>query len=111
MKNIYIHSIDKELVDGVAVISDRNSIQLQMKMRIVLELVHCQFHGIFSSHFKVNNGWDRNYFHIPTGDMHYLISALRQVNSDVNNCHKATLCLNKLSQNPHPEKTYFISWS
>jgi hypothetical protein len=114
-----IHSIDKELVQGVMAISFTGNNDFKGKMTLVLEVVRCSFNNVFSRYFQVGSDWELNYFVIKAGYIHFLIQELEAELAkgedgnvyDLDDYNKVLACLTELSNNPDEDATYLLSWS
>lgn len=53
-----INSIDKDLVEGIKVISCLDNERFKEKMVSILEIVRCGFNDVFRNYFDVNPQWD-----------------------------------------------------
>lgn len=113
-----IHSIDKELVKGIAVISFTDNSNFENKMEKVLSVTRCSFNNVFRDYFDVNSEWDNNYFVIKTEHIRFLIDQLNHEKAkgdessiyDDGDFETVMACLTKLQRNKDPDSTYLISW-
>lgn len=113
-----IHSIDKEIVKGIKVISLIDSKHFEEKMKEVLSVTRCSFNNVFRDYFDVNSEWDCNYFVIKAESIDFLIDQMNYEKAkgeessiyDDGDFDTVMGCLNKLKLNEDPEATYLFSW-
>lgn len=113
-----IHSIDKDLVKGIKVISCLDNDHFEEKMVSLLEIVRCDFNDVFRNFFDVNSEWDGNYFIIKAGNVRYLIKELKDELAkgedgdifDVTQYYQVMSCLETMAANPDHVATYLLSW-
>lgn len=112
-----IHSIDKDLIQGVMVISCLDNDHFEDKMTPVLKIVRCGFNCVFRSYFDVTQQWDSNYFVVKASSVLFLLNYLNSPFGkgdidvdDLGDYNKVITCLEELSKNPDPEATYLLSW-
>lgn len=113
-----IHSIDKDFVEGIKVISCLDNDRFEEKMVSVLKIVRCDFNDVFRNYFDVNSQWDGNHFVITAEYVHYLIRELEAEHAkgedgdiyDLDDYNKVLECLTELSKNPDENTTYLLSW-
>lgn len=113
-----IHSIDKDFVEGIKVISCLDNERFEEKMISVLEVVRCSFNDVFRNYFDVSSQWDGNYFVIKAGYVRYLIQELKNELAkgddgdvyDIVQYHQVMSCLEAMAANPDHAATYLLSW-
>ncbi|QZA70675.1 hypothetical protein AH04_200 [Erwinia phage AH04] len=113
-----IHLIDKNLVQGILVISFTENSSFEEKMFPVLQIVRCGFNEVFRRYFNVNSEWDTSYFVVKAGYIRFLIKELKTELAkgddgeiyDLDNYNKVLACLTELSKNPDEDATYLLSW-
>lgn len=113
-----IHSIDKDLVKGIAVIASLDNDHFEEKMVSLLEIVRCDFNDVFRNFFDVNSEWDCNHFIIKAENVRYLIQDLKRELAkgddgdvyDIAKYHQVMSCLETMASNPDPDATYTLSW-
>lgn len=113
-----IHSIDKEIVKGIKVISFCDNEHFEEKMEEVLSVTRCSFNNVFRRYFNVNSEWDCDYFVVKVEHIKYIIEelkheALKGEESEIydeDDFNKVMSFLSELSHRPDGDETYLISW-
>ena len=113
-----IHSIDKDFVEGIKVISCLDNERFEEKMVSVLKIVRCDFNSVFRNYFGVGPEWDNDHFVIEANQVQFLIQELKNEFAkgdigeiyDIEQYHKVITCLETMAANSDPDATYVLSW-